>query len=387
MRGFVSYILLESFSAMMQTIDRMIAFLILAAAALGPACSRSQPFQAETTTESGISVITNSGRPLHKNASLKLAEELTLDGRMDGNDPFSTIDSFTVDRDGTIFVCDERAALIRTFSGRGNFLGSTRTAKPEMGELEHPQIVGITSGSDLAVESSGHGRLVFYSRDGRLLRSISLAAFNTFRLGVDSRGQILIQHYRYVRPNVLYYLRLYDSDLKELKSYGQYWEPQSVGNDFYAYLPILWWAIDGRDGVVYGYPQRYELKVFGPQGEPSRIIRKERLSVPITEREKAAYRTEYAQAPYLRIHFPDVHSAYQKFTVDEKGWIYVMTWEQPAGGKGYWYDVFDENGIYTARIALSHMPQIWAGNRLYTLDMNASGSAVLARHRFAWDWR
>ena len=274
-----------------------IASLILAASALGPACSKSQSFRATRTTESGISVVSNSGSPLHKKASLKLTAELTLNGRMPGEDSFSAIDSFAVGGDGTIFVCDERAALIKTYSGRGDFLGSIRTSQPEMGELEHPQVVGTTAGGELAVESSGHRRLLFYSRDGRLLRSVSLADFNTFRLGVDSLGRILIHYYRYIRPNVLYYLRLYDSDLKELKFFGQYWEPQSVGNDFYAYLPILWWAIDGRDGVVYGHPQRYEIKFFGPDGAPTRIIRKENTAVAVSEKEKAAYKKEYAQAP------------------------------------------------------------------------------------------
>ena len=369
---------------MRSTKQRMILLLLLAGAALGPACSRSKPFQAKTSTESGIPVVMNPGRPLHQKVLLRLTAEKSFDGREGGEGPLPAIDSFAVDRDGTVFVCSEKAALIKTYSAAGGFLGSFGTSNPDAGDLERPQIVGITRDGELAVESSGHGMLVFYSREGRPLRTISLAALNIFRLGVDSRGRILIHSYRYVRPNVLYYLRLYDSGLEEIKTYGQYWEPQSVGNDFYAYLPILWWAIDGRDGVVYGYPQRYELKVFGPDGAPSRIIRKEHVPPALTEKEKADYQKEYANAPYMRIHFPDVHSAFQKFTVDEKGWIFVMTWGRAAGAAGYWYDVFDENGIYTARIALASMPQLWAGDRLYTLDADPSGTPVLVRHRFEW---
>jgi hypothetical protein len=364
-----------------------IAFLISALAVLGPACSRSKPFQAKTTSESGIPVVTNPGRPLHEKAVLRLTAEKTFDGRADGSGPLPSIDSFTVDRDGTVYLCSEKAALIKTYSGAGAFLGSFGTAGPEEGDLERPQIAGITRDGELAVESSGHGKLVFYSREGRPLRTISLAALNIFRLGVDSRGRILIHSYRYVRPNVIYHLRLVDSGLEEIKTYGQYWEPQSVGNDFYAYLPILWWAIDGRDGVVYGYPQRYELKVFGPDGAPLRIVRKENAAPAITEKEKADYQKEYAKAPYMRIHFPDLHSAFQKFTVDEKGWIYVMTWGRAAGEAGYWYDVFDENGIYTARVALARMPQLWTGDRLFTLDADSSGTPVLVRHRFEWIFR
>ncbi|MCX6560692.1 MAG: hypothetical protein NTZ26_09260 [Candidatus Aminicenantes bacterium] len=365
----------------------ILGLFILAGAAFGPACSKSRTDQPTTVTESGLQVVKNPSRPTHGKASLSLTEEFALSGRTEGDDSFETIDSFAVDADGTIFLCDEEAALIKVFSGEGALLGSFPTSGPEQGGLERPHIAGISSGGELAVESGGHRKLVFYSRDGRPVRETSLAGRNIFRLSVDGRGRILLHHYRYVRPNVLYYVRLYDDGLKEIKTYGQSWEPQSVGNALYAYLPILWWTIDARGGVVYGNPQRYEIQVFDPEGVTVRIIRKEHHAVPISEAEKEAYQREYAKAPYVRIHFPEAHSAYQKFTVDEQGRIYVMTWERAPGGVGYWYDVFDEKGIYTARIPLSRMPQIWSGDRLYTLERYASGKVVLTRNRFEWTLR
>lgn len=365
----------------------ILGLIILAGGAFGPACSKSRNSQATTVTESGLRVVKNPLRPAHAKASLSLTEELALSGRTEGDDAFITIDSFAVDADGTIFLGDEEAALIKVFSGQGTLLNSFPTAGPEQGGLERPHIVGISSGGELAVESGGHRKLVFYSRDGHPKRETLLAGLNIFRLGVDSRGRILLHHYRYARPNVLYYIRLYDDGLKEIKTYGQSWEPQSVGNDLYAYLPILWWTIDARGGVVYGNPQRYEIQVFDPEGATVRVIRKEQRAVPISEAEKEAYQREYAKAPYVRIHFPETHSAYQKFTVDERGWIYVMTWEKAPGGTGYWYDVFDDKGVYTARIPLSRMPQIWSGGRLYTLERYASGKVVLTRNRFEWTLR
>lgn len=372
---------------MKQPIYRKSTILILATLAFIPACSKKQSFQATTTTERGILITKNPDKPLHKKSSLKLAEELVFNGKGAGEDGFSTIDSFAVDRDGTVFICDERAALIKIFDGQGRALGSIKTSLPESGELANPQIVGTTAQGELAVESAGHGRLLFYSRDGRLLRSTPLAGINTFRLGVNSRGEILIHLYRYVRPNVLYSLRLYDSALKEIKTLGHYWEPQSVGNDLYAYLPILWWVIDRGDRIVYGNPKLYEIQIFSPDGTPTRIIRKDHKPLPVSEEEKAAYRKEYAKAPYILIRFPEIHSAFQKFTIDEKGLIYVMTWERGPDGQGYWYDVFDDQGIYTARITMNRMPQLWAGDRLYTLDKDASGNVVLTRSSFALDLR
>ncbi len=366
---------------------RIFPLFVLAGMVIGPACGQRSEFRASTVMESGITVVKNPSRPLHKKASLAMIQERAWNGREDGLDTFSTVDSFAVDADGTVFLCDENAALIKTYTGQGERLGAFATDTEKAGGLEHPRIVGLTASGELAVESGGHRTLAFYARDGRLIRSISLAAFNIFRLGVDPQGRILMHHYRYRSPNVVYYLRLYDVELKELWSYGQYWEPQSIGADFYAYLPILWWTIDARGGVVYGHPQRYELKAFDADGAPVRIIRREGKPLAVSESEKKAYRREYAKAPYVRLHFPEAHSAFQKFTVDEKGWLYVMAWEQANKAAGYWYDLYDDKGIYTARVALDRMPQLWRGGRVYTLDRHASGRVVLSRNRFTLDLR
>lgn len=357
---------------------------LVSAAAAGPACSKSEEFRVTRLTDRGVEIVKNPAQPLHKNASLKIEPELVFGRAAGGNDPFATVDSFAVARDGTVYVCDERAARIRVCDTGGRIREVIDTAAPDLGALERPQIVGLTAAGELAVESSGHGKVVFYDGDGGVLRTTSLAAYNAFRLGVDSRGRLLIHYYRYVRPNMIYYLKWFDAEMNELKTLGQYWEPQSVMNDFYAFLPILWWEIGGADKVVYGYPQRYELEIFGADGAPLRKIRKEHAPAPITEEEKTAYRKEYAKAPYLRIHFPEVHSAFQKFTVDERGWIIVMTWERPAGGEGTWYDVFDDTGLYTARVVLTRMPQLWTGGRLYSLERTESGSVVLTRNTYAW---
>ncbi|MDD8026244.1 MAG: hypothetical protein PHI34_07010 [Acidobacteriota bacterium] len=368
-------------------ISRIAGGLLLAGCLAGLACSKPEPFRATTTTESGVLIVKNPAHPLYGKASLTMTEELTLSGREGDEDAFSTLDSFAVGRDGNIFVCSERAAMVKTYSRQGALLGSFRTNTPEAGGLEHPNLAGITAAGEIAIESGGHLALGFFAPDGRLLRKISLAGFNIFRLAVDSRGRILMHSFRMIHPNTLYFFRQYDAGLKELHKYGQSWEPQSAGNNYYPYLPIMWWALDAQDGVVYGYPDRYEIKSYDAGGSLSRVIRREARPVALTEAEKEAYRREYAKAPYVRLHFPEAHSAFQKFTIDEKGWIYVMTWEPAPEGAGAWYDVFDDKGIYTARVALNRMPQVWTGDRVYTLDRRASGEIVLTRNEFALDLR
>ncbi len=171
---------------------RIFPLLVLAGMVIGPACGQRSEFRASTIMESGITVVKNPSRPLHKKASLAMTQEQAWNGREEGLDTFSTVDSFAVDADGTVFLCDENAALIKTYSGQGERLGAFATDTEKAGGLEHPRIVGLTASGELAVESGGHRTLAFYARDGSLIRSISLAAFNIFRLGVDPQGRILM---------------------------------------------------------------------------------------------------------------------------------------------------------------------------------------------------
>ena len=104
---------------------------------------------------------------------------------------------------------------------------------------------------------------------------------------------------------------------------------------------------------------------LGLDGAPTRIIRKENTAVAVSEKEKAAYKKEYAQAPYLRIHFPDFHSAFQKFTVDEKGWLYVMTWERTDKAAGYRRRLRLTRSLYRPHRPESDAPVVGRKSALY----------------------
>ncbi len=361
--------------------------LLAAGCLLGSACAKREPFQARVTKEGGVSVVENPLHPQYPKAVLAVSRELALSGREEGGPSLTAIGSFAVGRDGTIYLCDERRGLVRAYDGQGAPLGSFSTRPAEKDGFDLPRLAGVTAAGELAVLSGAPHRLGFFAADGTLRRTVSLADHNLFRVAVDSAGRILMQTFRMVHPNMLFFCRRYDARLKELDKYGQSLEPQSTGNNYYPYLPIMWWCLDGRDGLVYGYPQRYELRVFDADGALTRFIRRRAAPIAVSEEEKAAYRREFAKAPYVLLHFPEAHSAFRQFSVDGRGWIYVMTWDKTPAGGGAWHDVFDEKGIYTARVLLDGAPEAWLGDRMFSLDRQASGGSILIRRRIAWTLR
>jgi hypothetical protein len=79
----------------------------------------------------------------------------------------------------------------------------------------------------------------------------------------------------------------------------------------------------------------------------------------------------------VRLIVPKNHTAFQRFTVDEKNRIFVQTWEKTEDGKGFVYDVFNSAGICVARVSLNAMPRVWRQGKLYTIEEDETRSNQL----------
>jgi len=55
------------------------------------------------------------------------------------------------------------------------------------------------------------------------------------------------------------------------------------------------------------------------------------------------------------------------FKTDDEGRIYVMTYERVEGTEELYYDVFDLDGKYIAKIPLKSRPRVVKKNKLYTV--------------------
>lgn len=53
---------------------------------------------------------------------------------------------------------------------------------------------------------------------------------------------------------------------------------------------------------------------------------------------------------------------------------------------GYFYDVFDLDGKYIAKIHLKVKPLIWKNNKLYTIESDEDGYHEVKRYRITWKY-
>jgi len=92
------------------------------------------------------------------------------------------------------------------------------------------------------------------------------------------------------------------------------------------------------DLIICGYKDSYEFQIINLEGEIVRKVSRDYVPIEISEEEKEKRRLP--QSSELPKYFP----AFQDFSVDEEGRIYVQLFERQMDGDKFYYNVFDPEG-------------------------------------------
>jgi hypothetical protein len=120
------------------------------------------------------------------------------------------------------------------------------------------------------------------------------------------------------------------------------------------------WRVSGDRIIVANEARGYELWVYDLEGRLIRKIRKEYRPVGVTgEIKKAILGPDYRKSGSSQSkYFPDPLPPLNQFFTDDKGRIFVMTYEPGARPGEYIWDIFNPDGVFIARTALNIL---WAG--------------------------
>ena len=53
-------------------------------------------------------------------------------------------------------------------------------------------------------------------------------------------------------------------------------------------------------------------------------------------------------------------------------------------GDGFYYDVFDPEGKFIAKIQLNSIPQYWKNSKMYSIEVDEEGFQAVKRYKVAW---
>jgi hypothetical protein len=83
--------------------------------------------------------------------------------------------------------------------------------------------------------------------------------------------------------------------------------------------------------------------------------------------------------------FPDEFPAFGDFVLADEGRLLVKTYEKGEASKEFYWDVFDADGRYIARVPIVHEIRLWRDGRAYFIVEDEDGYKTIRCCRARWD--
>lgn len=340
------------------------------------------------TKEGDVVVVKNPREPLYKENILVLKEELAIGGAAaEGNYILAQVRNITVDDDGNIYVNDQKEVHIKAFDKNGKYLRTIGQSGQGPGDLSFPNSIAVYKPKNELIVQNDPVGFSFFSLDGKFLRNVALSeAKSAYVSKSDSKGDFFLEIREAKDPNNRrLVLKKFTPEMKFICEIAS--SPLPSPYDLVA--PRSYWDIDGNDNIVYGYPKSYEIQIIGPQNRITRRVMRDYRPVEYTIEEKEA---EIKQMKDLQLpadiiektNFAPNHSAYRKFILDAQGRVFVENWEKTKDGQFMFYDIFDSEGKYLAKVPFRGRPALFKKGKLYSIEEDEEGYHVVKRYGVTW---
>ncbi len=372
----------------------------------------------ERLTEDGVEVIVNQLEPYKiegEPCNLHLEEEFTIDFERDDlkETGIQEIIGFDVDSDVNIYFIVSRsdADLILKFDAQGNFILSFGPRGEGPGELISPRYLRVDESGHIQIADNSRKKIYIFEKNGDFIRAISLLSNQRIATLLEN-GSILAVKNNFNKDigRGEYPIILSNADLDEIKILHQgLWMPNFTLskriNPLRYYMDYN--VLRPSNGRIYvgNYDKGYEFLIYDTEGNLLKKIRKEYHKVKIPNQLKeeivnglSKFFDSFEQ--YMnKVYFPEFYPPFQFFFLDERGRLYVMTYERRQGSNAFIYDIFNPDGLFKGRIELDNYgssPFSYAGipvplnvvaknNRLYCLQEKKSGYKELVVYKMKWE--
>jgi hypothetical protein len=351
--------------------------------------------QFKVRTENEVTVVTNGKKPdPPKGAATKLIlEEIYTAGGGDSpEESFAEIVALDVSKDGTAYVVDMKDNRVKIFDVRGKFLRAFGKKGQGPGELNQPVGLMITPENEILVEDVLNQRLALFTRDGKFLRNISTAkALGLSGIEMDGRGLIVARSMGLGDAGKMSMdVKTYDKDLNPKIKLAAIEIPISLQSKINPYSAMtLLYALDGQGRLYLGSQKGYEIKVLSLEGRLLKTIGRDYDPIAITKEDKDGMLKQLSNVPGVNIkdmiQFPKVFPPYGNFVLADEGRLLVRTYEKGRAEKEYYWDVFDAEGRFVAKVPIAHEIRLWRDGKVYFFVEDEDGYKFLKCFRARWE--
>jgi len=354
---------------------------LVSPAVLQPYVPQASSWKGTREYRNGLTVVSNPESPLYKGEILRLEEDLTI-GAMGGKTSGLISPWYiTVDAEGKIYVMDQGDDCVKIYSKTGDFLRSIGRRGQGPGELENPDDIFVLENFDLVFEDYIKG-LNYFGKDGSFRRFVPASWMINVCILPDGRAVIRVNAQK-DRVNGKE-IRYCDVDLKTIKTLLFIPSVPSDPDVFRPFAPPFNWAVTTGERLALAYKPEYEIEVFGLRDSTRMTIKKAGNRVRISPEELAEAKKRLKGRT---LDAPAVHPAVQDLLADDEGRLIAGTFEKSKDKSSVFYDVFDQDGLYLAKIPIPAKirPFVWKKGMMYGLEEDAEGNPLVKRYRVVWD--
>jgi len=354
---------------------------------------QGQADQIKIKTIDGVQVIENPKKPAPPEgmmSKMNLKEEFSIgEGEFD-EDMFAELTSLDVDSDGKIYILDRKDKKVKIFDSAGKFVKKFGRDGQGPGEMYMPVSLQVTHNNEIVIGDATNQRLMFFSLEGefQIEMSTALKAQGLVFPLFDSQGNIIGQQIVVSESQILREVRKYDIELNSLFTITSIDITSLFQGKINPFGLVFFYQL-GKDNAIYcSNPNEYEIKVLNTDGKLVKRILKDYDSVKVTEKDKEEF---FERVPEIagplkeRIEFPKVYPPYQNFTLDEERRLFVRTFEKGKEEGEFFFDVFDIEGRYIAKIPFKGDPRVWKEKKLYAVEEDEDGFQILKVYSVQWE--
>jgi hypothetical protein len=341
------------------------------------ACGEQKARGQRTIEEAdGVTVVKNPLEPLNPELKIIFEEDLTI-GVEDGDENymFGSLVVMNTDDDGNFYVTDGDRKTVNKYNSSGNFLQSIGRPGQGPGEFQNISEVRFDSEGNIYLNDTRNQRISFLSKEGHYISAIKAPSFFE-RVVINSRGSYIAKSVDNVElgqgKKWDYFYGLFDENFNLTAEFLRL--PQEANSkkkadsiaqviadslSDMAFEPFVNYILDKNDMIYFGYPRNYEIKVYSPEGKLKKTIQRDFEPVEISKRHKEYFEQNLgvqilAKIPasemkrvFELIKYPKYKPAYERFTLMENGWIFVVV--DSVKEESTLVDIFNKDGEYLAQ--------------------------------------
>ncbi|MFH1933534.1 MAG: 6-bladed beta-propeller [Pseudomonadota bacterium] len=297
-----------------------------------------------------------------------------------------------IDRNGNIYVLDSGDCKIKVFDSNGNYTFSFGSKGQGPGEFQSPASINITESNEVMVYDLRIRRISLFSLLGIFKNQKNVSSiFSMNRLKTNTENDpyaILIERDKF--SIVKFKKDFSSSEVIKERQFDLATESQP---STHLLSPSLFYCLTNTY-LVCGYSDKYELEIMNFQGNVINKIQKKytptRVSKDMKDHVINLLTSGRGFPKNWNVIEPEFCPSFMNLSADDKGRIFVGTFERPKNEPGsFYFDVYDQKGSYISKFPLEirdYRHQLkWKNNKLYIIDIDDEGSYFVKKIDTSWN--